>query len=409
MGRSRQKTDNAALLKRHTASAERIGRSPSFPGNRVTLLRDGPETFSAMSEAILKAKDHINLEVFLIRDDAVGRALSDLLIRMRKEGVRVHFLYDAFGGKKTPEAFFARLRGEGVVVRAFNPLRPLRLFGKWNINNRDHRKILVVDGKVAFTGGLNFYSVYGKSSSAAAPEGVDKDDAESQYYWRDTHIRVEGPAVGELQRLFLGMWKLQGGPEPSGSGYFPILDPVGETLMRVVASTPDQPVSDIYRSYLSAIAAAQRSIHLTHAYLVLDSTMRSALVNAARRGVDVKIILPGVCDFCLSFHAGRFNYPPLLDAGVRIFERSDALLHSKTAVIDGVWSTVGSANLTYRSFRHDAEVNAVILDPDFADLMEEMFEADLSLSDEVLRKEWEKRAYRERLKQSAAQLIRYWL
>jgi cardiolipin synthase len=205
------------------------------------------------------------------------------------------------------------------------------------------------------------------------------------------------------------MWKLEGGEELAASSYFPVPERKGDSLMRVVAGTPDQPVSDIYRSYLSAITGAQRSVHLTHAYLVIDPRMRRALMNAARRGIDVKIIQPGVCDFCISFHAGRFNYSALLDAGVRIYERSGALLHSKTAVIDGVWSTVGSANLTYRSFRHDAEVNAVILDADFADLMEEMFEADLSLSDEILRPEWEKRGRGERLKQRAVQLLRYWL
>ena len=406
ISRLRQDAGPTDLLSRHITIVETLSGQPLIAGNKVTILSDGPETFTAMSEAIDKAKDHINLETFIIRDDEVGRPLADLLIRKQQEGVRVNIIYDSFGAKKTPKEFFERMKENGLNVLEFNPVRFLDLLSWGKANNRDHRKILVVDGKIAFTGGINFYRVYSKSSSSVL---WGEKDPQLKYYWRDIHVQVEGPAVGAFQRLFLETWRSQGGPEILGSEYFPPLEKEGDSLVRVIASSPDQPISNIYAAYISAIAHAEKSIHLTHAYLVLQSGMLKAIADAAMRGVSVKIILPGFSDFWMPFHAARVNYSELLKAGVRLYERKGALLHSKTAVIDGVWSTVGSSNMDVRSFLHDYEINAVVLGRDFGEKMERMFEYDLSKSDEVIPEQWEKRPLSDRVKERAAWLFRYWL
>ncbi|RJR41043.1 MAG: cardiolipin synthase [Desulfobacteraceae bacterium] len=394
------------LLTRHVSFVEELSGQPLIAGNRVTLLSDGPETFAAMSEAIHNAKEHINLETFIIRDDEVGRPLADLLIRKRREGVLVNIIYDSFGAKKTPSEFFERMKANGLNVVEFNPVGFFDLLSWGQANNRDHRKILVVDGKVAFTGGINFYRVYSKSSSSVLR---GEKDPQSRYYWRDTHVQVEGPAVAEFQRLFLETWRSQNGPDIAGGEYFPSLKKEGDSLVRVIASSPDQSISNIYAAYVSAMAHAERSVHLTHAYLVLDPGLRKAITDAAKRGVSVKIILPAFSDFWMPFHAARANYSELLAAGVRLFERQNALLHSKTAVIDGVWSTVGSSNLDVRSFLHDTEVNAVVLGTQFGGKMERMFEYDLSRSKEITPGEWEKRPVTDRIKERTARLFRYWL
>jgi cardiolipin synthase len=405
MDRLKRQVNATDILERHVALMEAVTGSPLIAGNRATLLCDGPDTFSAMTKAIRNAKDHINLETFIFRDDEVGRPLVDLLLEKQAEGVNVNVIYDSFGALRTPADFFERMRAGGINVLEFNPVGPLDLMGKWKINNRDHRKILVVDGRIAFTGGVNFYRVYAGSSSEVV---FDKDDG-LQYYWRDTHIQIEGPAVAELQKLFLDMWKSQSGPALPKGKYFPELEKEGNSIVQVVASTPQEPNRSIYTMYMSAIMNAQKSIHIANAYLVPGNRMLKSLADAAQRGVDVKIILPSSSDFWMVFYAGRFNYSYLLKSGVKLYELHGAVLHSKTAVIDGVWSTVGSSNLDSRSFLHDAEVNVVILGRDFADAMEAMFGSDLAGSQEILPEEWEERPYRDRIKEWTAQLFRYWL
>jgi cardiolipin synthase len=402
----KQESGPSDLLSRHVSIVEALSGQPLITGNKVILLSDGPETFTAMSEAIHHAKDHINLETFIIRDDEVGRPLADLLIRKSREGVRVNVIYDSFGAKRTPKEFFERMKANGLNVLEFNPFGFLEPLSWRNINNRTHRKILVVDGKVAFTGGINFYRVYSRSSSSVF---WGEKDPQLKYYWRDIHVQVEGPAVAEFQKLFLETWRLQSGPEIAGSDYFPRLGEAGDSLVRILASSPDQPISNIYAAYVSAISHAQESIHLTHAYLVLDRGLRKALTDAALRGVSVKIILPGFSDFWMPFHAARSNYSSLLKTGVRLYERQNALLHSKTAVIDGVWSTVGSSNLDVRSFLHDTEVNAIVLGRDFGEKMERMFTYDLSESVEVIPDQWANRPIRDRIKERTARLFSYWL
>ena len=273
------------------------------------------------------------------------------------------------------------------------------------LNQRDHRKILVVDGKIGFTGGINISGVYsGRSVRREATGPGDIRDG-----WRDTHVKIEGPAVKELQNLFGRTWKQQGGKRLDEKAYFPEVKNKGRHLVRVVDSSPELRKSTIYLAYLSCIKKARKYIHIGMAYFVPGRRMIKALGEAAMRGVDVKIILPSFSDARLVLHAGRSYYGKLLKKGVKIYERKGAFLHSKTAVVDGIWSTVGTANLDYRSFLHNNEVNVVVYGRDFARDMERMFQDDLKASEPVFLKEWKKRSFSERFMEWMGRLIKYWL
>jgi cardiolipin synthase len=292
-----------------------------------------------------------------------------------------------------------------VSVLEFNPVNPLTAKKGWEVNSRDHRKLLVVDGRVAFVGGVNISSVYSGSSFSSAsrrrPDGVPP--------WRDTHLRIEGPVVAEFQRLFLETWEKQKGEALAPRVSFPPPAPAGGEVVRAIASSPEKEGSTIYTTLVSAIGAAQTRILLTNAYFVPDTQLRAALVAAAARGVDVRLVLPGRTDSWMVFHAGRAHYAELLAGGVHLYERRDAMLHAKTVVIDGVWSTVGSSNLDARSFLHNDEVTAVVLGQAFGAQMQAMFEADLGAAQEVTRDDWAKRPLAERAKEAMAGVWQYWL
>lgn len=389
--------DGKDILGRHMAFVDHITGSPLIAGNKAILLRDGPETFAAMEKAINGARDHINVETFIFRDDEVGRRFAELLIKKSRQGVAVNIIYDSWGAKYTDPEFFAVMRGFGIRAMKFNPIdQPISLTG-WNINNRDHRKILVVDGKIAFTGGINFYRGYSGSSITGPYKPRDGID----FFWRDMHVQIEGPAVAEFQKLFIEMWKTQGDQPLLQARYFPALENKGDLLVRVLASAPDKHTRDIYAGYISAVVNAERTIYITNAYFTPDRDFLKALTDAAERGVEVILILPSFSDFWLPFRAGRANYTHLLKSGIKIYEIQGDLLHSKTAVIDGIWSTVGSSNLNLRGFLYDAEVNAVIIDWDIGRQMEEIFARDLENSREITLEEWEKRPFLDRIKEWA--------
>ncbi len=391
------------LLRQHIAFMEAVGGPPLVLGNHARLLVDGPAAYTAMFGAIQAAKDHIHLETYILQDDAVGQKLSDILIRKRAQGVTVRVLYDSVGSHDTSKAFFENLASHGVIVHEFNPINPAE--GRnWSLNNRDHRKILIVDGIVAYTGGINISSVYSSGSARRK-----KDRSPTEEGWRDTQIEIRGPAVAEFQKLFFDSWQRQHGPEITGGNYFPPLKPQGDKVIRVIGSTPSAEGNLMYLSLLSALRHADISIHITMAYFVPDPQTLAALADAARRGVDVQLILPGVSDFWAVLEAGRSYYKELLAAGVKIHERQDALLHAKTAVIDGIWSTVGSANMDMRSFLHNDEVNAVVLGAGLASEMEAMFKADLARSVPIDAKRWNDRPISQRFREWAARLWEYWL
>jgi cardiolipin synthase len=397
--------EETSIFDRHLALEAAIVGSPLMVGNKVVLLQDGPATFRAMFTAIRNARDHINMETYIIEDDEVGNRFADLFIEKQAQGVQVNLIYDSVGSMNAPREFFKRLADSGIKVLEFNPINPLSAKKGWDVNQRDHRKLLIVDGETAFVGGINISSVYSGGSFSRR----SKQRPDGGLPWRDTHLQLDGPVVGEFQKLFLATWERQKGETVAPRQYFPQLGNKGREVVRAIGSSPDEPYSLIYATLISAIGAAETSVHLTNAYFVPDPQLLAALKDAVQRGVDVKIILPGKTDSWLVFHAGRSYYHELLSAGVKIYERRDALLHAKTARIDGVWSTIGSTNLDWRSFLHNEEVNAVILGTDFSAKMQSMFETDLSSSDLITLEQWEQRSISDRLKEAIARVWEYWL
>jgi cardiolipin synthase len=401
----KRQSGDVDILQKHVALEQAIVGTPLVAGNRAVLLEDGPATYRAMLAAISAAKDHINLETYIIEDDEMGRQFADLLLARQAAGVQVHLIYDSVGCIRTPREFFERLKEGGVQVLEFNPVNPLTAKKGWQVNNRDHRKLLLVDGRTAFIGGINISNVY---SSGSSPTRSTPSSPKSGG-WRDTQIQIDGPVVAEFQKLFLATWERQHGPPLAGKNYFPALSPRGNELVRSIGSSYDDPHSLIYLTLISAITNAEKSVHLTNAYFVPDPQILQALLDAARRGVDVTLILPALSDSNLVFHAGRSYYTELLAAGVKIYERGGGVLHSKTVVIDGVWSCIGSTNLDWRSFLHNDEVNAVILGPEFAQQMQAMFERDLAASTAITAEAWARRPLRFKLKELMSRIWQYWL
>jgi cardiolipin synthase len=390
------------ILDKQLALEQAISESPLTMGNQVALLQDGTATYAAMFAAIAQAKDHINLESYIIEDDATGHAFATLLLAAQSRGVQVNLIYDSVGGFNTPKAFFEQLKQAGIAVLEFNPINPLVAKGPWLINNRDHRKLLIVDGRTVFLGGINISNVYSSGSIVRRPGKAET----STVAWRDTDLQIEGPVVSEFQKMFMETWRKQHGPALADKAYYPTLTRQGKEIVRAIASTPDDPYSQIYLTLISAIGNAEKHVHLTNAYFVPDPQLLAALTDAAARGVEVKLILPSHSDSELVFHAGRAHYAGLLKGSVQIFERQGELLHSKSAVIDGVWSTVGSTNLDWRSFLDNDEVNAVVIGREFAAQMEAMFEKDLAASIRITPQAWADRPLKFKLKEWLAQFWR---
>jgi len=403
----KRKSGDIDILQKHIAVEEAINaNSPLVLGNKLAILQDGPATYQAMFAAIRKAKDHINLETYIFEDDEIGQQFADLLLERQAAGVQVNLIYDSVGGINTPKAFFERLKAGGIQVLEFNPINPLAGNKKaWLLNNRDHRKLLVVDGRIAFLGGINISESYSSSPSRKS----SKTKAPDPKAWRDTHLQIEGPVVAHFQKLFFDTWTKQKGPPLAPKNYFPKLEKQGEEIVRAIGSASSDPYSLIYLTLLSAIDHAEQEVQLTNAYFAPDPQLIKALTDAAQRGVDVKLILPSYTDSWAIFHAGRSHYSTLLRAGVKVYERRGAVMHSKTASIDGVWSTIGSTNLDWRSFLHNDELNAAILGRDFARQMNAVFAKDLAESNPIHLEQWEQRSILFRVKEWAARLAEYWL
>ncbi|OEZ98179.1 cardiolipin synthase [Duganella sp. HH101] len=393
-------------LQAQAALEEAATGVPLIAGNKCTLLFDGPQTMAEMLKAINGARSSINLETYIFDQDELGLKFADALIEKQQQGVTVNILYDSVGTIGVPAAFFERMRKAGIRLVEFNPVNPAKLSGEsWKLNSRDHRKVLIVDGATAFTGGINISATYAKSSlfrSAARP--TDK----SQVGWRDTHIKIEGPAVQAFQWLFVRQWATQDKDDLPAADYFPKPVIAGDKVVRVLGSEPGGKF-EIYKAYNLAIQEAKKSIHITSAYFVPDRQTVDALMAAARRGVDVKIVLPGVSDSGLVFYAGHAFYDDLLDSGVQIHQLKLAVLHAKTAVIDGNWSTVGSTNIDTRSFLHNSELNVVVMGEVFGTEMEKAFQEDLRDSVRITPEAWRHRPWADRLREFAARFMNYWL
>jgi len=397
---------NTDILGRHLALEAALDDSPLVAGNRVQLLQDGPATYAAMFAAINAARDHINMETYILENDDVGKRFAATLIAKQRAGVQVNLIHDGVGTLNTPKEFFGALADAGINVLEFNPINPLTAKAGWNVNQRDHRKLLVTDGKTAIMGGINISSVYSGGSFRSGPTA---GSPASKLPWRDTDLQIDGPVVAELQKLFIETWAKQQGAPLAQRAYFPALTKQGDAVVHAIGGSPDEPYSLIYATLISAIDSAEKDVLLTNAYFIPDPQLVAALKGAVARGVDVKIVVPSASDSGLVFNAGRSNYDELLRGGVKIYERQNVLLHAKTALIDSVWATVGSTNLDWRSFLHNQEVNAVVLGNEFGQRMRAAFDADLAGSKQVTIEQWEQRSPVQRIKEQFGRLWQYWL
>lgn len=411
--REAQSEGKSQLLAHHlgmlTQSAEFVTAD-----NEVHLLVDGPATFKAMFADLAQARKSIQMESYIFEDESLGVTVAQLLKEKAARGVQVHLIYDAVGSLSTPREFFDDLARSGVAVCEFNPISPLVN----KLNNRDHRKILIVDSGVALTGGINISGVYSAGSSSILKSSRHKEEKETledgakkppEKGWRDTHIRIQGPAVADFSTLFADTWQRQKCDKPPTAVKRQATRDSGDRLVAVLGSKPGDAEPRIYRTLLTAIGGAKRSIHMTMSYFVPDPQTLDYLTAAARRGVDVQLVLQGKSDSTLVLRAGQSHYQQLLDAGVIIYERTDTLLHSKTAVIDGVWSTVGSSNLDWRSFLHNDEVSAIVLGADFGAEMEQLFAQDVARSQRITSETWAERGISRRFVESVGRLFEYWL
>lgn len=391
----------------------------------MTLLEDGKATYAAMLAALRAAKASISMEAYVFEDDEIGAQFAAALEERAQAGVKARLIYDSVGSNKTPKEFFAAMSAAGVQVVEFNPLSPETVVksGLAALNHRDHRKLTVIDGRVAFLGGINISDVYmsrgsaGSGPSAGGSAGASKGGRPGKDYdpkdppfdkrpWRDTQVRIEGPAVADLERAFLRQWDAQKKENLlDDKSYFPKLAAVGTQYVRVIESSPPSSgtgLNPLYLTVISAIDHAETDVRITMAYFVPHPELMRALEEAAGRGVDVKLILPSRTDSWIVFQAGRSYYEDLLEAGVKIYERKTRLLHAKTATIDGVWATVGSTNLDWRSLVDNDELNAVVLGPELAAQMNAVFEKDLANSTAITQEEWARRSIVDRMKEAAA-------
>ena len=421
--------DDTNIFDKHLALESEIVGSPLVVGNKVDLLVDGTATYNAMLEAIENAKDHINMETYIFEAGEVGQFFAKKLIQKQTEGVQVNLIYDSVGSSETPKDFFKTLTDSGINVLEYNPINPLKARKSWEFNERDHRKLLIIDGETAFVGGINISSVYASGSFGGSrfsrAKNTPDTSGKAATPWRDTHLKIVGAVVSDFQKLFLATWATQKGAPLAIKNYYPDISTPdttapssavntsitpanlkmkGNEIVRAIGSSPDEPYSQIYVTLLSAINSAETQISITNAYFVPDPQLLTALKDAVARGVDVRLLLPEKTDSTLVFYASRSFYDELLSAGVKIYERKDALLHAKTALIDGVWSTIGSTNLDWRSFTNNQEINAVILSQGFSDQMHALFEKDLTRSTNITLSAWRQRSITERIKERTARL-----
>ena len=364
---------------------------PIVPGNQVTALCNGDEIFPAMLEAIQGASKTICFETFIYWSGSIGREFAEALSERARAGVRVHVMLDWVGSNRIDESLVQMMVEAGVRAVRYHPLR---WYNVGRLNNRTHRKLLVIDGRVGFTGGVGIADNW--LGHAQDPE-----------HWRDSHYRLEGPAVAHMQAAFIDNWMETCGEVLHGDAYFPALEAVGPHPAQVFRSSADDGSESVRLMYLLAIASAEQSVRIANSYFVPDALAVRTLIEAQRRGAQVELIVPGRhIDQKIVRLASRALWGALLEAGVAIYEYQPTMYHVKVAVVDEVWTSVGSTNFDNRSFRLNDEANLNVLDPDFAKGQARLFEMDLAKSRRITLEEWRNRPWTEKLKERAAGLLR---
>lgn len=368
--------------------------SPLTSGNSVKLLINGEEKFPEVLEVLSQAKHHIHLEYYIYEDDIIGNRIKDILIRKAKEGVKVRLIFDDMGSRSIRNTIVPELRNSGVEAYPFNQIRLLLLANR--INYRNHRKIIIVDGKCGFTGGINISDRY-----------INDSEDSDNLFWRDTHLRIDGPGILFLQNIFLCDWnfcanqKIQ--PEDAYFNTFTRHD--SDINVQIAASGPDSPASTIKLSFLKAINLAKKEILLTTPYFIPGGSIMDAIKISAMGGVKVKILVPGISDSRLVNAAAWSNYGELLKAGVEIYTYNRGFMHAKTMVIDNYISVVGTANMDHRSFDLNFEVNAIVYAMEFAEKLRKSFHADLAYANRIGYDQWKSRPVYIKLAERTARLL----
>ncbi|HEY5610301.1 MAG TPA: cardiolipin synthase [Thermoanaerobaculia bacterium] len=360
-------------------------------GNRIDLLKNGVQIFPAMLEAIRQARYTINMESYIYWDGEIGRIFAEALAERARAGVQVKLILDAVGSAPMSKSLVEFLRANGIDVEWYHPLRWYTLS---RLNHRTHRKVLILDGCVGFTGGAGIADVW-------------KGNADAPDHWRETQVRVEGPVVTQMQFGFMDNWVKSRGEILTGLQYFPALEPAGNTLTQVIKSSPSEGISTAKLLYIISIVSAKTAISITNAYFIPDNDTVRAFESAIRRGVEVRVIVPGEwTDVPIVREASRLHYEMLLRKGIKIYEYQGTMMHAKTMVVDGMWGTIGSSNFDDRSFRLNDEINVNVYDEGIAAQLDAMFTEDLARSVEITPHRWGKRPLFARLKESAAGFLR---
>jgi len=372
--------------------AERIG-TPIVPGNRVEVLIGGRDSTRAMLDAIRDARRSVAIEMYTWADDPMGRRFAEVLGARARNGIPVFVLVDAFGSLGSA-GLLASLERAGARVVWYHPLAPWTPI--WYPNRRNHRKLLLVDGVMAFTGGINLAACY-------------SDEFVGREAWRDLMLRLEGPIVRRMARMFLATWVRSGGRPDAAAPLVALPAAVGRSRVQVVGGRGWKGRRTLRRSHLSLLVQARRHVFVANAYFAPEGWLRRALCRAARRGVRVEMLLPGKSDAPVVGWAGRATYRALLEAGVHIREMDQAVLHAKLAVFDGQVMLAGSANMDYRSFRHNQEMAVNVFDREAAATALRAFEAEFASSRPIRLEEWERRSWGRRLLERLAYSVRFWL
>jgi cardiolipin synthase len=360
--------------------------APIVGGNRIEVLLNGDETFPSMLREIRSAKSTITFAQYLYEDGSIAHELAQAFAERCRAGVKVDILLDSLGANRAPSDIIAIMKDAGCHMEYFHRVEAEGIIFPWKLlryNYRSHRRILVIDGRIGFTGGYGISEAW--TGNGRTPE-----------HWRDTNARIEGPVVKFLQAAFAESWLETTGIVIGGNGYFPRLEPVGNLPAQIVRSSPAGGSFQNYMLFLLSINSAKKSIFITNPYFIPDDVMSEALLKAAGRGVRVVVLAPGKIDSQLTYTASRGHYGPLLLGGVQIFEYQASLMHAKTMVVDGIWATIGSTNLDNRSFALNQEVNLTIYDSSVARRLEEVFQEDLKYSKQVTYQEWQSRSILER-------------
>lgn len=382
----------------HQAALE---AAPVTEGNAVSLLAGGARAVNAQLAAIAAARDHVHLEFYMLEDIPTpsGESLFALLRRKAGEGVTVAATYDGIGSGQTTFAALDGLRAAGVRLLSFNPANPLRARRHWRPNHRTHRKILVVDGRLAFTGGVNFDHVY---ANPCGPDAVDPEQDADAACWDDAALRLQGPAVAEFQRLFLATWDRQGGEALPRRDWFPPPGRPGTTPVRVLGSSPGDGQPFFHAVRLAALEGARRRAWFATGYLVPTPRELRELGAAARRGVDVRVLVSRAGDHAVATHAQRATYDALLGAGVRVLETTQAVMHAKLALVDDAWCTVGSSNFDRRAAAWNDEVDAILLGRPPNAALARFLEGRMARAAEVRPEAWANRSLGQRLREVVA-------